>query len=294
MKVQVIQVPYDSAHRSLRMGGGPEHFIREGAAEVLRALGHEVSVETVEASEGFRAEIKTAFELHRTLSARVRTACEQGRFPLVLSGNCNSSLGTVAGVGTENLGVVWFDAHGDFVTPETTTSGFLDGTGLATLTGRCWKTLASSIPHFFPIAEANVIHVGVRERGGDEAVLAEQSAVAVVEAAAVRRQNLQAALEPALDALRARVGRIYLHIDMDVLDAKIAMANEYALFGGLSVEEVLEAIRLIAARFTISAGALASYDPSFDHQGKIFQAGIRFMQSMTASSNKQDTFNVDG
>src|SRR5215216_6781462 len=98
MKVRIIQVPYDSGHRSTRMGGGPEHFVRNGVVRRLRGEGHDVRLDCVEAQSLFRAEIGTAFELYRTLAGRVRLAYDNGEFPLVLSGNCNSSLGTVAGI----------------------------------------------------------------------------------------------------------------------------------------------------------------------------------------------------
>jgi arginase len=92
------------------------------------------------------AEVATAFELDGLLAGEVRTAVEAGEFPLVLSGNCNTSVGTLSGVGTEGLGVIWFDAHADFNTPETTTTGFTDGTGLAIAVGHCWVTMAESGP----------------------------------------------------------------------------------------------------------------------------------------------------
>jgi arginase family enzyme len=59
----------------------------------------------------------------------------------VLSGNCNTAVGTISGLGTSDLGVVWFDAHADFNAPETTTTGFTDGIGLAVAVGHCWKAM---------------------------------------------------------------------------------------------------------------------------------------------------------
>src|SRR5437764_1238622 len=96
-KVQVIQVPYDSGHRGLRMGRGPEYFVNNGLVELLRAEGHEVWVESVEAQAEFRAEIKTQFELYGLLAGRVRDARRDGKFPLILSGNCGATLGAIAG-----------------------------------------------------------------------------------------------------------------------------------------------------------------------------------------------------
>src|SRR5215208_4203564 len=155
MDVQILQVPYDSAHRDLRMGSGPLHFTRNGLGQLLKGYGHDVYLDSIESDSSFQAEIKTAFELCRLLAQRVRLACTSNRFPMVLSGNCNSCLGTIAGVGAEGLGIIWFDGHGDFNTPETTISGFLDGMGLATAVGLCWKALASSIQGFNPVPGGN-------------------------------------------------------------------------------------------------------------------------------------------
>src|SRR2546423_13798265 len=99
----------------------------------------------------------------RMLSTAVRETREASRFPIVLAGNCNTAVGTLAGLGAESTGVAWFDAHGDFNTPETTTSGFLDGTAVAIITGRCWTQLACTVPEFAPIADERVCLIGTRE-----------------------------------------------------------------------------------------------------------------------------------
>ena len=67
----------------------------------------------------------------------------------MLAGNCNTALGSVAGLDhLDRTGVVWFDAHGDFNTPETTVTGSFDGMALAMLTGRCWTGLYIACPAF--------------------------------------------------------------------------------------------------------------------------------------------------
>jgi len=266
------------------MGGGPEHFVRNGIERALRDDGYEVAVECVEARSPFRAEIKTAFELYRTLAERVRAACEGGAFPLVLSGNCNSSLGTVAGVGADGLGVVWFDAHGDFNTPETTESGFLDGMGLATAAGLCWKKMAASIPNFRPVAGDRLLHVGGRDFYPEERALFEQAGGTIVGAELIRQTGVAEALGPALEALGARAARVYLHFDLDVLDPASAPANEFAAPDGLDVGQVREAVRMIGERFNVCAGAVASYDPGCDKGDEVLGAGVAIIKSILSAA----------
>jgi arginase len=144
--VEILAVPYDSGHRGVRMGGGPEHLLRGGIEGKLADGRRQVRARIVEARSPFRAEIATAFELFRRVSERVGAAVEAGSFPLVLSGNCNNIVGVVAGL-------VWFDDHADFNTPETTTTGFLDGMGLAIAVGRGWANMMRDVPYFRPVRE---------------------------------------------------------------------------------------------------------------------------------------------
>lgn len=290
MKVRIIQVPYDSGHRSVRMGAGPEHFVQNGVARILQTDGHSVQVESVESKSAFPTEIKVAFELCRQLAERVRAAREQGSFPLVLSGNCNSSLGTLAGLGSqeEGLGMVWFDAHGDFNTPETRESSFLDGMGMATATDHCWTKLAATIPGFVPLPDSHVLHVGGRDFDPEEGTLLERSRICVVVAERIRRVGMREALAPALESLSARAESVYLHLDMDVLDPATTPANEYGVRvpDGLSVAQVEEAVRMIGERFLIGAACVASYDPKYDESNRTFEAGVRLMKSILAAGHR--------
>jgi arginase len=145
------------------MGLGPTRLLDEDVSQQeLEALGWRVRVDSVEPVEETRSEIARVFELDRRLAARVHTAIAEDAFPLVLAGNCNSCLGTVAGASAGGIGVVWFDAHADFDTPDDNLSGFLDVMGLAILTGSGWRG-RETIPGFVPVHEEKVVLAGVRD-----------------------------------------------------------------------------------------------------------------------------------
>jgi arginase len=140
--VRTIIAPYDSGYRGLRMGAGPDHLMEGGLPEMLRSTERStLSFAHVSPEVDPPAEVATAFELDCLVSEQVREAVAGGEFPLVLSGNCNTAVGTISGLGASDLGVVWFDAHADFNTPETTTTGFTDGRGLAVAVEHCWKAM---------------------------------------------------------------------------------------------------------------------------------------------------------
>ena len=68
-----------------------------------------------------------------------------------------------------------------------------------------------------------------------------------------------------LDELRGTVGRVYLHVDLDALDAGVARANRYAAPGGPILERLLAALEAVFDRFTVAAAAITAYDPTTDH-----------------------------
>jgi arginase len=280
----IIAIPYDSGHHGLRMGAGPEHLLENGLPEALESAGQRVRSVTLHPKSHPPAEVATAFELDRLVAGEVRTAVEAGEFPLVLSGNCNTSVGTLSGAGTEGLGIVWFDAHADFNTPETTKTGFTDGMGLATAVGHCWTTMAESVPGFSPVAEENVVLAGVRDVEPSEQRRITASDVAVISADHIEEEGL-GILAKALDRLRTRSGRVYVHLDLDVLDpVKAGRANEFASEAGLSSEDLQMALGLVRERFTVAAAGVASYDPALDVDGSVLHAAIAGVRALVPSA----------
>jgi arginase len=274
MDIQLIQVPYDSGHKEVRTGRGPGYFLRHRLDDILRNEGHTVGSEQIKAKDSFTTEVGTSFALNRLLAERVNAARRKGRFPIVLAGNCNSCLGTIAGIGEENLGVIWLDAHGDFNTPETTLSGFFDGMGLAMAAGQCWKPLLGALPGFHAISEENIVHIAARDLDPAEEELMKQSELELVPPS----ENILEVLGPIFDRLSKRVGRIYLHVDMDVLDTGEALPNHLAVPGGLSADVVEEIIGMLKDRFEIGAGAITSFDPEYDKDDAVLDAGIRIIK----------------
>ncbi len=281
--IRVILAPYDSGHRGIRMGRGPEHLLENGLEEELRSNGREVETVMVELDSAPPFEVAAAFDLDRLVSEEARAATEAGEFPLVLSGNCNTAVGTIAGAGTEGLGVIWFDAHADFETPETTTTGFTDGMGLAITTGKCWNAMAASVPGFHPVPEANVLLVGTRETSPTERKRLGDSEVTVVGTDPIRRKGLSETFGAAIEALRTRVERVYVHLDLDVLDpGEAGPANEFAVPGGMNREELEGAIHMIHKRFNVAAAGFASYDPAFDAGGAVLRAALASAKMLTS------------
>ena len=166
----------------LALRGRAQHLVRAGLPAHLQRQGHIVTaIHIIEDDPAYPpAEIRTAFELARRLATTVRSARIAGHFPLVLSGNCNTAVGTLSGLTPARRATFWFDAHGDCNTPETTTSGFLDGMGLAMTMGLCWHHLGATVPGFQPVAAEATFLLGARDLDPPEAALLQGSAITAV------------------------------------------------------------------------------------------------------------------
>jgi arginase len=275
MNIRVLIVPYDSGHYRARMGCGPDRLFAFGLKPLLTRLGHNFSWEEITVSDSHPAEIKTAFALCRMVADRVRASQQEGCFPIVLSGNCNIAVGTISGCGCQNTGVAWFDAHGESTTPDTTTSGFLDGMGISILTGQCWGTLARSIPGFSTVPGGHILLVGSRDVDNEEIALLNQTGVTRV----LGTEHFGSVVA----SLARQVDGIYLHLDLDVLDPAQAVANQWTPPGGLTIETLKDAVGAIQAGARIKALGIAAYDPEADHNGRALGAALSVTELLLGS-----------
>jgi len=269
--ISLIQLPYDSGRFGERMGRGPIALLDSGLAEHLRSVGNEVDVASVRLSEGLHTETNALVELQGLAVPLIRDAIERQARPIILSGNCGTAaLSAMAALDPRSTGIIWFDAHADFNTPETSPSGFLDGMGLAILTGRCWRRLAERFESFQPVLDSQVIQIGVREKDPPEVQLLQESGI---------KQIPTVALAELPEVLRQLgTNTVYVHVDLDVIDTSEGRANGWACGGGLSLNQLRDALELIGCRGSIVAGAVTCYDPAVDADGRIGRAIPRIVE----------------
>ena len=262
-QITLVALPYDSARLNERMGRGPVQLLENGMAERLGQQ-HNVDVHTVRLSDAVRSEGQALVELQNLAVPIVRDAIAHERRVLILSGNCGpAALSATGALNPQATGVIWFDAHADFNTPETSASGFLDGMALAILTGRCWPALAARFAGFEPVPEANVVLVGTRDAESLEAAALRQSAITTIPPA---KMDL---LARAVELLSERVENLYVHLDVDVLDKSEGCANSYASAGGISASALYAALELLGRTDRIRVASITSYDPESDEDHRV-------------------------
>lgn len=272
MNIRVILVPYDSGHCRKRMGLGPERFLEQGLAKLFTQMKFPFETVEVALDSPYPAEVSAAFELGRKVAEKVRESCAQGFFPVVLSGNCNASMGTVSACGAERTGIIWFDAHGEATTPETTRSGFLDGMPISILLGRAWQTLARSVPGFAAIPGERIVLFGASQLEPAECELLDQ--------ARVKRLSSALELKAFLAIMSKDVEQIYIHLDLDVLNSTDAVWNHWSGPNGISLHTLFEALAEIGKNGNVCGLGVASYDPAADTGSKALLAGVLAIQTL--------------
>lgn len=282
MGITLIEAPIATGTTQKGMALAPERYEQAGAATALRAHGHEVRTVRVEPGPD-REDLEAVVHGNIGLAAEVRRAADDADFPLVLGGACNICLGSMAGLGAEQIGVVWLDAHGDFNTPETSSSGYFDGMPLAVLTGRGHKELRGRIGGEI-VPDGHVLHIGARDLDPEEGQNLHDSEILVVPAAAMRETSISASLGPALEQLASRVDGVYLHLDIDVLDPAFAPAVNFPTPDGLPLDALEETLRLVSETLPLRAASLTAYDPTRDVDGTTLRTAMQAMQKIAAGA----------
>lgn len=281
--VELILVPYDSSVPHRRMGRGPHALIEAGLPARLEREGVACRLREVEPEDDFLAEIATAFDLHRGVRRAVEDCRRDGCLPITLSGNCNTGvIGSMAAGQSQDLGLFWFDAHSDAETPESSTSGFLDGMGLAMTLGRCWQPMLEAVGA--PGLDGRrAALVGAREVSAAAATLLRESGIAVIPPDEARNRNPEDVLALAVTQMRAvGVRRVHVHLDLDVLDPElVGPANEFALENGLTSEQLQRLLQRITTDFETASVSVASYDPHVDRNGTVAAAGLEAIALLT-------------
>jgi arginase len=275
LPISVIAAPFHAGEMHVRVGRGPGHLLAAGLINCVSAIGRDVDVVAIEPVDAFEGEIGRSFEIKRRVARAVAHARERNRFPIVLAGNCNTSVGVHAGLGKAGVGILWFDAHPDFDTPDDAMSGYFDGMGVATLAGQCWHRLAASIPGYKPIDLRKLIYCGIRDFEPGQREKLEAHGVAAVFGDAARRVDFAGELSPLLHRLPDRT---LFHIDLDCLDTSVGQANEYAAPGGLLPDDLARCLTLALERTQPAALTIASFNPDLGDSSRITAAALNAVQ----------------
>ena len=278
MHISIICIPYQIDVTRWGVALGPQAFLDHGLIQLLEAKGHTVSSPIwieLPKSERTRDSITNLGNIAKRSSSAVSAAlAQEDSLVLVLEGDCTHAVGAIGGLAQAkgSPGVVWFDAHGDLNTWETTTSGFLGGLPYAVALGwdlDDWRLAAGLEQPVRPEAAA-LIGASDLDLAEIEALelhpILRMDAVEMVQPGVAKR--LQAALQPRVTEANAW----YLHIDLDVAGPEENPGNLTPAPYWPPRQHIIEAAMATAQTLPVIVASLAVYNPAGDVDGR----GARF------------------
>jgi arginase len=273
---------------------GPTTMAEGGIQRILKELGAVVRVEEAQLTPEEQTEYGGWKKLGMSLghfADIVERNERDGYFTVGLLATCPSMPGLVAGLQRSGptrepirIGMLWLDAHPDFNTPETTRSGSLGGMPVAVATGRALHVMRLDAKLDPPMADRHVVMGGVRLTDPLEQHLLDNSLIEQLSVDDLR--NMTPAVWTQLDRLDRISDKIYVHIDMDVLDPREVMAHGNKVPNGPSSEQLARLFEEIFKRYQKASAIGFATIPPTDEGGlsiaavnRMIAAAVRGLQS---------------
>jgi len=274
---------------------GPSAIRIAGLASRLNDLGLAVTdrgdlpvtiPETGERGEGNLRFKKPIVETCRILMEAVRDSLDGGKLPLVIGGDHSIALGGIAGAALhrqslgQKIGLIWFDAHGDFNTPDTTLSGNIHGMPLAASLGAGDDELVN-LGGFAPkVNPASAVLIGARDLDPGEKENIRATDLTVFTMRDVDERGMCGVVEEAVRIASAGTDGVYLSFDLDVIDPGHAPGTGTPVLGGLSYREAHLAMEIASDKVDLVAVDLVEVNPVIDTRNHTALLAVELMQSL--------------
>lgn len=274
MIVEIIGVPMDLGANRRGTDMGPSAIRYAGLKQALLKMGIAVIdngninvpvAESIKIDKPSLLFLDEIVQVCKKLGDIIHNVFCRGNFPLILGGDHSIAIGTLSGVtrSIPDIGLIWFDAHGDFNTLETSKTGNIHGMSLAAATGR-----GNSFGGLNPsVNEEKTVLIGVRDLDYQEKEMLKESKVNVYTINKIDELGMARVIEEAL-LIAGRDGKgIHVSFDMDVVDPTVASGVGTPVPGGLSYREAHLALEKIAAAKVLKSLEICEVNPIEDSGG---------------------------
>lgn len=275
--VRIIGVPMDLGASRRGVDMGPSAMRLADVADVIRRLGLSVTDEgNVQVPD--RSEVPSS-PLGRIgaialvaaeLAARTANAVRQGTCPLVIGGDHSLSVGSVAGTATvlaergERVGLIWFDAHADINTPDTTLTGNVHGMPVAHLLGLGEERL-SRLASVTPAVRAeHLVYIGLRDLDEAEKHTIAQLGIRAFTMRDIDERGMRNVMDEAMQIVTHGTGGVHVSLDADFIDPREAPGVGTPVRGGVSLREAHLAMEIINDSRVMLAMDLVEINPILD------------------------------
>lgn len=283
-EVSLIYVPLfiGGKHRGASLG--PAAMKVAELREKIQSLGFKVARE-IELSEppqtcwfdrsaGGPACVPEITELSEELAKAVEEAMDAGTIPITIGGDHSLAIGSITGVSkhyrkhNEKFGLVWFDAHGDINTPDTTYSGNVHGMPLAVSLGKGDERLVNVGGYTPKIEGSKTVLIGVRDIDPPERALIKELGINAFSMRDLDHMGMTRLADRTVELLGKDITGIHLSFDIDVMDPEIAPGVSTAAPGGLSYREAHLALCILAETGLVRSIDFVELNPAQDIKNK--------------------------
>jgi arginase len=293
LRVALVKQPFSPTGTSV----GPNTMANGGIQRVLADMNAVVRVEEVSLTPDEAAEYGAWKKLGMALGHFADLVAKnerEGYFTVALLATCPSMPGLVAGLQHSGptgaplkIGMLWLDAHPDFNTPETTRSGSLGGMPVAVATGRALQRMRLDAHLDPPLSDRHIVMGGVRLTDPLEQQLLDHSHIEQLSVDDLK--NMTPAVFAQLDRLSRITDKIYVHIDMDVLDPREVMGHGNKVPNGPSSEQLAALFEAIFSRYPKASAIGFATIPATDEGGLSISAVNRMIAGAIRGLKKRES-----
>ena len=294
-RIRIVGVPLDLGQSRRGVDMGPSALRVAGLQSRLESLGHSVEdggdIPVVIAETLQVGDVRAKYLQEITLTCarhaeQILKSLERGVTPLVLGGDHTVAAGTVAGLAgfyraqNQKIGLVWFDAHTDINTPETSPSGNVHGMPLAALTGLGPAELVELLGFSPKVAPQNVVVVGVRDVDAGETDNIRRAGIASVYTMRdIDERGMRAVMEEALRIAGNGTAGYHVSLDMDWIDPSEAPGVGTPVRGGATYREAHLAMEIVADHGRMLSFEIVEVNPVIDERNRTAELAVELCLS---------------
>ncbi len=289
----LIGAPVDTGQKNPGCIMGPAAYRVAGIAPAIRDLGHGVDdwgdvalpdLQDVTYPNPAVHHLSETLGWTDILRDRVDDALSAGGMPIIMGGDHSLALGSVAGAATfaqradRPLFLLWLDAHSDFHTLATTTSGNLHGTPLAYIAGRSGFEAFPPFPA--PIPADRICLFGIRSVDAAEHAALLRHDIAINDMRVLDELGIVAPLRAFLNHVRANGGMLHVSLDVDFMDPAVAPAVGTTVPGGTTLREAHLVMEVLHECGLVTSLDLVELNPFLDERGRTARVMVDLVASL--------------
>jgi arginase len=287
----LIGVPLDLGAENLGVDIGPDAFRYQKIVSKLSSAGFDmhdsgnIAVKERQAADiGSNPKLKYIDEISAVAeltASRVDQAIQAGSKAIIIGGDHSITLGSFAGASRAvqgDIGMIYFDAHGDMNTDQTSLTGNIHGMHLASLMGFGAPELADVYGDGRKLDKANLLHIGGSDFDQAELDLIKSENLEAFTLFDLLTQGM-GPLIAKIDALSQRVSNVFVSLDLDSIDQIYAPGAGMPNAKGLTYREIATIAEYIGQRCNVVGVDIVEYNPLQDVQNKTAELGIELVAS---------------